>query len=136
MSVKSYDPDDDDVNYSRKKKPASWQGKTKLQKALLEACGRTSNYFSSKQEKQAFVKHEEYALGERTDSYLYRKWIEYNIEKAKIFNKKIVTRTVSNVIRAIDNEEIRIDWIARNRKRLLKERKTFSITDDILFTRD
>jgi hypothetical protein len=123
-SVGIYDPDEEfDVAPVR---PAWSIPKTPLEIEALRVCGR--KYFLGKtkhdSEYAKFREHEDKALGSTDESYLYKKWIQNEIDWAAGINARQIKISFSLLLRMFDNAEKRTDWITRNRKRLLEERKT------------
>jgi hypothetical protein len=123
MSLGGYDPDGE--AFGAAKHPAWSIPKSDLAKRALAACGRKYFHGHTKHDSEfeRFDAHEQRALGANDDSYLYRKWIENGIQWAETTNVKGIEIAFPTVLLFLDNNERRIDWIARNKKRLLEERK-------------
>ncbi len=124
-AVGCFDPDADERGEtSRPKRPVRV---SELQEKALRATRHISGtgattYFSSREHVKRFKALEEKARGADTEGFLFRKWMEYHIEKVAESNKKEMLFSMGNLIKRMENEDRRIDWTAANRKRLLAQR--------------
>lgn len=96
-------------------------GKTKLQIRALASCRLPR--FSSRTQHKAFKDVEQLAIGASDDAYLVHKWIENCITVWESANKMRTMRPIDGLISYMNNEVKRLDWTAKNQKRLLDNRK-------------
>ncbi len=121
MGVGFCDPDADERGEtSRPKRPVHV---TELQEAALRATRHVSRtgattYFSSKEHVKRFKALEEKARGAGDEGFLFKKWMEYNIRYVATINEKTMVIGMGNLLKRMENEDRRIDWMAANRMSL------------------
>lgn len=119
MTVGTFDPDNE--GSEQPKIPAWKKPKTELAKSAIGAIP-SRKYFKDKPEKKRWDTIEQKSMGEDEASFLFRKWVEHKIAYVAKANAHTITRSFSNLLAQIENDDWRIEWIAKNRNRLLKER--------------
>lgn len=87
---------------------------------LLSSTGR--KYFKTSGERKEWKALQDMALGADDGSIMFDAWIRHNIDLARKANMRQTVRTLPWVLTAIKNESRRVDWVAANRERILKER--------------
>jgi hypothetical protein len=121
MTVSAYDPDEEE-GAPVAKRPA-WQTKySETAGKALKACGR--KYFKDRNERKTWNLIEEKMSGENDEDYLYRCWVLDRIARTVKNNAHGITRSFTNLMAQVNNDDWRVDWITKNRTRLLKERQT------------
>lgn len=123
MPVGYYDPDWS--SGGGQKRPSWATPKTKLAQDALAICGRKYFHGQTKHlsEFSDWDKIEQRTMGADEDSFLYKMWVMSCMEWAKKMNIKGIVITFGTVLKMINNDENKIDFIAKNKERLLKERK-------------
>jgi hypothetical protein len=124
--VGSYDPDTEDNEVRAIKRPSWSIPQTPLAQSALSACGR--QFFKGNNKKVEFASWkeiEEKTLGEDDESYLYTEWVKSRIEYVAKFNSTRLSLLFDNLMRQINNNEKRIDWIIKNRNRVLAKRQVY-----------
>jgi hypothetical protein len=116
----TYDPDSDEEN--PKVRPAWSKTKTELQKVVLLACHRA--YFKSPEERKRWNALEEKACGATDEEIMFEAWIRYNATLCANANSLQLVRTFSVLLAMIENEERRKDWVVKNIKEVLLNKKT------------
>ena len=136
-----YEDVDDSGNSAKEyRKPVAdpaRNAKTPLQARALASCRLPR--FSSRPQHKAFKDVEQIAIGASNDAYLVHKWIENCISVWESANKMRTVRPLDGLISYMNNEAKRIDWIAKNQKRLLENRKKEgkeSLMKDLLVKHD
>lgn len=110
--------EEDEVNNSAISMKAR-EGKTSLQKAALEATGRTR--FKDKKEHELFKQYEEMAAGADPESRVWAAWLANRIECAQSFNKKQINMTMPNLLASFGNKAKRDIWFTDNREKVLRK---------------
>lgn len=109
------------MSYNPKKDPARI-GKTLFQVRALKSCRLT--HFTDRAQHKAFKEVEDLGLGGTDEHYLMRKWMDNCVGQWEAANKARNTRPLKNLITYMRNVDKRTEWIAKNRTRLLIERKS------------
>lgn len=125
MSIGAYDPDGEENTQVR---PAWSKPKDDLDTAALKACGR--QYFKSSTERKVWRALRDKAQGATEEDIMYSAWMEHNVGLCRDANIKMkhIVRVFATLISMIENDQRRIDWVAANRERIMKERAS-SVTD-------
>jgi len=115
-----FDPDEDDAN--PRVRPGWSKPKTELQRSALASCNR--RWFKSSGERREWNALEQKALGGTQESIMHQEWIKHNIQLCVTANSRRPERSFTILIKMIQNEDRKVDWIVANRDKVLAARST------------
>lgn len=126
----TFDPDEEEA--TQPKQPAWMRPKTQLDTNGLAACRRKK--FLTRVERKRWEVIQAKTLGANEEDYLYLCWVKYKIEAVAKHNAKTIQRNFGNLMAQIENEDARMEWTGKNRKRLLTDRRKVDNLDTELLT--